>query len=64
MEEKYKLLHGKTSSLFDMEEEVLKVSEKVRLVFRETGSDLMDGTLLNGQFTQITGKKKTLSVNP
>lgn len=60
MEEKYKLLHGKTSSLFDMEEEVLKVSEKVRLVFRETGSGLMDGTFLKGQFTQITGKKKNL----
>ncbi|XP_034529646.1 inhibitor of nuclear factor kappa-B kinase-interacting protein isoform X2 [Notolabrus celidotus] len=28
IEEKYKLLHGKTSSLFDMEEEVLKVSKK------------------------------------
>ncbi|XP_041819999.1 inhibitor of nuclear factor kappa-B kinase-interacting protein isoform X2 [Chelmon rostratus] len=28
IEEKYKFLHGKTSSLFDMEEEVLKVSEK------------------------------------
>ncbi|XP_034529644.1 inhibitor of nuclear factor kappa-B kinase-interacting protein isoform X1 [Notolabrus celidotus] len=29
IEEKYKLLHGKTSSLFDMEEEVLKVSKKL-----------------------------------
>ncbi|XP_031714868.1 inhibitor of nuclear factor kappa-B kinase-interacting protein-like [Anarrhichthys ocellatus] len=29
IEEKYKSLHGKTSSLFDMEEEVLKVSEKL-----------------------------------
>ncbi|XP_041819998.1 inhibitor of nuclear factor kappa-B kinase-interacting protein isoform X1 [Chelmon rostratus] len=29
IEEKYKFLHGKTSSLFDMEEEVLKVSEKL-----------------------------------
>lgn len=38
MEEKYKLLHGKTSSLFDMEEEVLKVSKKVRFVV------VMDGT--------------------
>lgn len=28
IEEKYKFLHGKTSSLFDMEEEVLKVSKK------------------------------------
>ena len=31
IEEKYSLLHGKTSNLFDMEEEVLKVSKKVRL---------------------------------
>ncbi|XP_035506154.1 inhibitor of nuclear factor kappa-B kinase-interacting protein isoform X1 [Scophthalmus maximus] len=29
IEEKYKSLHGKTSSLFDMEEEVLRVSEKL-----------------------------------
>ncbi|XP_071391576.1 inhibitor of nuclear factor kappa-B kinase-interacting protein isoform X1 [Centroberyx affinis] len=29
IEEKYKLLHGKTASLFDMEEEVLKVSKKL-----------------------------------
>ncbi|KAF1372287.1 hypothetical protein PFLUV_G00263700 [Perca fluviatilis] len=29
IEEKYKSLHGKTSSLFDMEEEVLKVSKKL-----------------------------------
>ncbi|KAM6962375.1 inhibitor of nuclear factor kappa-B kinase-interacting protein isoform 1-T1 [Tautogolabrus adspersus] len=29
MEEKFKLLHGKTSSLFNMEEEVLKVSKKL-----------------------------------
>lgn len=29
MEEKYKFLYGKTSSLFDMEEKVLKVSQKV-----------------------------------
>ncbi|XP_041637041.1 inhibitor of nuclear factor kappa-B kinase-interacting protein isoform X1 [Cheilinus undulatus] len=29
IEEKYKFLHGKTSSLFDMEEEVLKVSKKL-----------------------------------
>lgn len=29
MEEKYNFLHGKTSSLFAMEEEVLKVSRKV-----------------------------------
>ncbi|XP_044042145.1 inhibitor of nuclear factor kappa-B kinase-interacting protein isoform X2 [Siniperca chuatsi] len=28
IEEKYRFLHGKTSSLFDMEEEVLKVSKK------------------------------------
>ncbi|XP_068573463.1 inhibitor of nuclear factor kappa-B kinase-interacting protein isoform X2 [Cebidichthys violaceus] len=32
IEEKYKSLHGKTSSLFDMEEEVLKVSEKCKSV--------------------------------
>lgn len=30
IDEKYKSLHGKTSSLFDMEEEVLKVSAKVK----------------------------------
>ncbi|XP_044042144.1 inhibitor of nuclear factor kappa-B kinase-interacting protein isoform X1 [Siniperca chuatsi] len=29
IEEKYRFLHGKTSSLFDMEEEVLKVSKKL-----------------------------------
>ncbi|XP_076577885.1 inhibitor of nuclear factor kappa-B kinase-interacting protein isoform X1 [Chaetodon auriga] len=29
IEEKYKFLHGKASSLFDMEEEVLKVSKKL-----------------------------------
>lgn len=29
IEEKYNFLHGKTSSLFAMEEEVLKVSKKV-----------------------------------
>ncbi|XP_030004646.1 inhibitor of nuclear factor kappa-B kinase-interacting protein isoform X1 [Sphaeramia orbicularis] len=29
IEEKYRLLHGKTSSLFDMEDEVLKVSKKL-----------------------------------
>ncbi|KAF7647701.1 hypothetical protein LDENG_00167930 [Lucifuga dentata] len=29
IEEKYKVLHGKTASLFDMEEEVLKVSKKL-----------------------------------
>nr|XP_046235469.1 inhibitor of nuclear factor kappa-B kinase-interacting protein isoform X1 [Scatophagus argus] len=29
IEEKYKFLHGKTSGLFDMEEEVLKVSKKL-----------------------------------
>ncbi|XP_075967529.1 inhibitor of nuclear factor kappa-B kinase-interacting protein isoform X2 [Anarhichas minor] len=32
IEEKYKSLHRKTSSLFDMEEEVLKVSEKCKSV--------------------------------
>ncbi|XP_065807426.1 inhibitor of nuclear factor kappa-B kinase-interacting protein isoform X2 [Labrus bergylta] len=32
MEEKFKLLHGKTSSLFNMEEEVLKVSKKCESV--------------------------------
>lgn len=31
MEEKYKFLHGKAASLFDMEEKVLKVSQKVSL---------------------------------
>lgn len=31
MEEKFKFLHGKTSSLLDMEEKVLKVSHKVSL---------------------------------
>lgn len=35
IEAKYKFLHGKTSSLFDMEEEVLKVSQKVRVVCSE-----------------------------
>lgn len=34
MEENYKALHGKTASLFDMEEEVLKVSKKVRFDLR------------------------------
>ena len=34
MEEKYKSLQGKTSSLFNMEEEVLRVSQKVRLIHR------------------------------
>ncbi|KAF0029790.1 inhibitor of nuclear factor kappa-B kinase-interacting protein isoform X2 [Scophthalmus maximus] len=34
IEEKYKSLHGKTSSLFDMEEEVLRVSEKCESVQR------------------------------
>ncbi|XP_040885946.1 inhibitor of nuclear factor kappa-B kinase-interacting protein isoform X2 [Toxotes jaculatrix] len=40
IEEKYKSLHGKTSSLFDMEEEVLKVSKKcesVRLMLEGLG---------------------------
>ncbi|XP_071761797.1 inhibitor of nuclear factor kappa-B kinase-interacting protein isoform X2 [Centroberyx gerrardi] len=32
IEEKYKLLHGKTASLFDMEQEVLKVSKKCESV--------------------------------
>lgn len=32
MEEKYKSLHGKTSSLFDMEEKVMKVSQKCESV--------------------------------
>ncbi|XP_030004647.1 inhibitor of nuclear factor kappa-B kinase-interacting protein isoform X2 [Sphaeramia orbicularis] len=32
IEEKYRLLHGKTSSLFDMEDEVLKVSKKCESV--------------------------------
>ncbi|XP_070848248.1 inhibitor of nuclear factor kappa-B kinase-interacting protein isoform X2 [Chaetodon trifascialis] len=32
IEEKYKFLHGKASSLFDMEEEVLKVSKKCESV--------------------------------
>ncbi|XP_070710270.1 inhibitor of nuclear factor kappa-B kinase-interacting protein isoform X2 [Pempheris klunzingeri] len=32
IEEKYKILHGRTSSLFDMEEEVLKVSKKCESV--------------------------------
>lgn len=31
IEEKYRFLHGKTSNLFTMEEEVLKVSKKVGL---------------------------------
>lgn len=34
MEEKYKSLQGKTSSLFEMEEEVLRVSRKVRSICR------------------------------
>lgn len=32
IEEKYSFLHGKTSNLFNMEEEVLKVSKKVGLL--------------------------------
>lgn len=32
IEEKYRFLHGKTSNLFNMEEEVLKVSKKVGLL--------------------------------
>ena len=31
IEEKYRFLHGKTSNLFTMEEEVMKVSKKVGL---------------------------------
>lgn len=41
IEEKYRVLHGKTSSLFDMEEEVLKVSKKVRLIDSGTGLELL-----------------------
>lgn len=48
IEEKYKFLHGKTSSLFDMEEEVLKVSKKVRFIVEL----LVDGTL-KGQFNKL-----------
>lgn len=40
IEEKYNSLQGKTSSLFDMEEEVLKVSKKVRLSCSGTGQHL------------------------
>lgn len=36
IEEKYNLLQGKTASLFVMEEEVLKVSKKVRLMYSGT----------------------------
>lgn len=43
IEEKYRLLHGRTSNLFNMEEEVLKVSEKVALFFFLT---------LKGQFAK------------
>lgn len=32
IEEKYRVLQGKTSNLFNMEEEVLKVSKKVGLL--------------------------------
>ncbi len=38
IEEKYHFLQGKTSSLFDMEEEVLKVSKKVRLIYSRTAA--------------------------
>lgn len=48
IEEKYKFLHGRTSSLFDMEEEVLKVSKKVRFKVQL----LVDGTL-KGQFNKL-----------
>lgn len=48
IEEKYKFLHGRTSSLFDMEEEVLKVSKKVRFKVEL----LVDGTL-KGQFNKL-----------
>lgn len=40
MEEKYRLLHGKTSSLFDMEQEIFKVSKKcenVQLMLESLG---------------------------
>lgn len=37
IEEKYMFLHGKTSNLFTMEEDVLKVSKKVGLTADEWG---------------------------
>ena len=51
IEEKYSLLHGKTSNLFDMEEEVLKVSKKVRL------SQKCGGWSSKGSFHQTYKKK-------
>lgn len=55
IEEKYSLLHGKTSNLFDMEEEVLKVSKKVRLG-QSGGAAWMDGAL-KGHFTKPIKRK-------
>lgn len=49
IEEKYRLLHGKASSLFDMEEEVLKVSKKVRLICR-MGTAVFFFFLVGGTF--------------
>lgn len=43
IEEKYKSLHGKTSSLFDMEEEIIRVSKKVRLIGHECVKAYFDG---------------------
>lgn len=59
IEEKYRLLHGKASSLFDMEEEVLKVSKKVRLICRMGTAVFFGGwNFLKGPFTQITNTMK------
>ncbi len=40
IEEKYNLLHGKASRLLDMEEEILKVSKKVRLICNLTAEEV------------------------
>lgn len=47
IEEKYRSLHGKTSSLFDMEEEIVRVSKKVRLI--DCGADPQRAWTMNLQ---------------
>lgn len=61
IEEKYSLLHGKTSNLFDMEEQVLKVSKKVRLG-QSGGAAWMDEAL-KGHFTKLIKKKQKNIIN-
>ncbi|XP_042367215.1 inhibitor of nuclear factor kappa-B kinase-interacting protein isoform X2 [Plectropomus leopardus] len=55
IEEKYKSLHGKTSSMFAMEEEVLKVSKKCESV------QLMLEGLGSHRGTQLEGLEKDVS---